>query len=80
MARSAGASNVYLYDELAGSRDHKFISSLSVGRAKMGLFISADRFHFSPAAEMNFHFSPTAEMKYIKFNHTTRPPIIHLVD
>jgi hypothetical protein len=38
---SAGASTAYLYGELAGSRDHKFIFSLSVGRAK----------------NRNFHFS-----------------------
>jgi hypothetical protein len=56
---------------------------------KMGIFISADRvhfsagglkwsFHFSPAAEMEFSFQQTAEMKNFKFDHTARPPIIHL--
>jgi hypothetical protein len=35
-------------------------------------------FSFQPAAEMKFSFQPTAEMKKIKFDHTARPPIIHL--
>jgi hypothetical protein len=35
-------------------------------------------FSFQHTAEMKFSFQPKAEMKNIKFNHTARPPIIHL--
>jgi hypothetical protein len=33
---------------------------------------------FQHTAEMKYSFQPKAEMKKIKFDHTARPPIIHL--
>ncbi len=35
-------------------------------------------FSFQHTAEMKFSFQAKAEIKKIKFDHTARPPIIHL--